>query len=68
MVNRLGNENELNNASQTIIDMLVGKTLQKHEVKLDSAKLDEKTKAELRKLVGQLEKDVQSLAKKSEEE
>lgn len=68
MVNSLGNENELNNASRTIIDMLVHATLNKHEAKLDTKKIDEKTKKELRKLVKDLEKDVQSLSKKSEEE
>ncbi|MFC4401742.1 hypothetical protein [Gracilibacillus xinjiangensis] len=52
--------------SEKIIDMLVGTTLKRHNVQLDSQKLSEEDREQLKNLVDELKKSVQSLQSKQE--
>ncbi|WP_188207699.1 hypothetical protein [Alkalibacillus aidingensis] len=53
--------NELQGVSNKVIDLLVDTTLKKHNVNLESNQLDEDTKQQLRELVEELQKSVESL-------
>lgn len=52
---------ELKDTSGKIIDMLVGATLKRHNVQLDSQNLQNEDREQLKKLVEELKQDVQSL-------
>lgn len=58
---------DIKNTSDKIIDMLVGSTLKRHDVQLNSKSLNEEEKEQLRHLVEELKQDVQSLQKKPED-
>lgn len=64
----MSNNKNFNEATSKVIDLLVDSTLKKHDVELDGKKIDDKTKEELRDLVKDLQKSVQSLTKKNEKE
>ncbi|WP_181351257.1 hypothetical protein [Thalassobacillus sp. CUG 92003] len=51
-----------------VIDMLVNTTLNRHGVKLDKNKIDQKNKEELKKMVEELKNNVNSLSKTEKEE
>lgn len=56
------------NTSEKIIDMLVGATLKRHNVQLDSKSLNDEEKQQLKNLVEELKQNVQSLQEKSKED
>ncbi|ASK61089.1 hypothetical protein CFK37_02190 [Virgibacillus phasianinus] len=52
---------ENKNLSGNVIDLLVDSTLKKHGIKLEPEKLDDKQKEELKNMVNNLRKSVESL-------
>lgn len=53
--------------SEKIVDMLVGSTLKRHNIQLDSKNLSEEDREELKKMIEDLKQSVQSLQKKTTE-
>lgn len=52
---------EIKNASEKLIDMLVGSTLKRHNAELDGTSLDEEEKEQLRNIVEELKQSVEAL-------
>lgn len=52
---------DFRDTSEKIIDMLVGSTLKRHNVQLNSQNLTDEDREQLKDLVEQLKEDVQSL-------
>ncbi|MFD2924225.1 hypothetical protein [Halobacillus naozhouensis] len=62
------NNDDFQNISGRIIDMIVGSTLKKHGVKLDPNRIDPEQREEIKKIVEDLRKSADSLTKKTSEE
>lgn len=64
----MSEENNYENMSKQVIDLLVDQTLKKHDAKFDANKLDEKDKESIRDLVENLKQSVHDLQKRETEE
>ena len=61
-VDGLQDHNDFDKVSNSVIDMLLDSTLKKHGVKLETEKINEKQKEELRTMVARLKKSVDQMS------
>ncbi|MBM7599732.1 hypothetical protein JOC34_002100 [Virgibacillus halotolerans] len=61
------NNKDFENVSNHVIDMLLDSTLKKHGVKLETEKVGQKEKEELKTMVESLKKSVDQLSQKTNE-